>query len=132
MTKKDGHCLYLRATERRKTESSRYKTRFRVIACICTRNGMSFNIIIAKQEDHRVARTNKTKLEIKILTKRQNIKSLGQILRDNESGQPNRTHKIICTNKIIRTHKIIRTNKINRTHKIIRNNKIARTVIERL
>ena len=51
--------MYLRATERRKTESSRNKTRFRVIACICTRNGTSFNMIVAKQEDHCVARTNR-------------------------------------------------------------------------
>ena len=77
-------------------------------------------MIVAKQEDHCVARTNKTQSEIKILAKRRNIELLGQIFRDNESGRPNRTHKII------------RTNKINRNHKIIRTNKIAQTLIEQL
>ena len=124
--------MYLCVTERRKTELSSNKTRFRVIACICTRNGTSFNRIVAKQEDHCVARTNKTQSEINILAKRRNIEFLGQIFQDDESGRPNWTHKIIRTNKIARTNKIIQTNKINRTHKIIGTNKIARTVIKRL
>ena len=42
--------MYLRATERRKTESSRNKTCFCVIACICTRSGTSFNMIVAKKD----------------------------------------------------------------------------------
>ena len=124
--------MYLRATERQKTESSRNKIQFRVISFICTSNGTSFNRIIAKKVDHRVDRTKKTQSEINILAKRQNIESLGQIFQDDKSGRPNRTHKIIRTNKIARTHKIIQTNKINRTHKIIWTNEIARIVIKQL
>ena len=57
MTKNDGRCLYLCATERWKTESSRNKTHFRVIACICTRNRTSEHRIVAKEEYHHIART---------------------------------------------------------------------------
>ena len=54
------------------------------------RNGMSEDRIVAQQDGLSRLRIRTTQSEIKILAKRRNTESLGQIVRDKESGRPNR------------------------------------------
>ena len=60
-----------------------------VVVCNCTRNRTSDDRIVAEQDALSRLRIRTAQLEIKILAKRRNIESLGQIFRDDESGRPN-------------------------------------------
>ena len=53
------------------------------------RNGTSEYWIVAEQDALLRLRIRTTQSEIKILSKRRNIESLGQIFREYESGRPN-------------------------------------------
>ena len=128
----------VRRPDRRKT---RRIMRYRLH---CTRNILSEHKNVAQNKKTIASLGPIRLLGNQVPHKNTTIELMRQIFRDDESGRPNRTHKIIpankiaWTNKIIRANKIARTIKINRTNKIIWTNKInrihkiARTVILRL
>ena len=119
------------------SRSSQNNTHFALSLALYAQHTVWTQNRCAKQEDHRVARTNKTPRKSSS-SKKTEHRIAETDLPGRRIRTTHRTHKIIGTNQINQTHKIIRTNQINRIQRIIRTNqinrtnKIAQTVIERL